>query len=219
MFVRFIKTFYINGFTEDPVYKKQGFKSACCTGSDTFHEKCYCSADIYFCKLICDHDIHCKGFVGEGANTCQLATTSNCPTSNHCEKTSLGNNNDLDTTAKCGSGAVEGCYIKEKSKCTIYSKAIMSTLHLFDNLHPSPNSYYDYMIAVECEWSAWQLNKKCDKTCGGGKETYVRINELTNKLKAQGHTSCKKLAGREWQEWVIDCSTNCCKGLYNLIAM
>ena len=97
-----------------PIYVQQPFKSACCTSPEHFHEKCYCTAGISFCKAICDEDVHCKGYVGEGEQLCQIATTSNCPESAECEKTSLGKNQELDRFAKCGSGNVEGCFIKQQ---------------------------------------------------------------------------------------------------------
>ena len=89
-------------------------RSACCTGPDSFHERCYCSATILFCKKFCDSDINCKGYVREGPNICQIATNSSCPKPT-CEKHSPGNYNELTAEYKCGSSGVEGCFIKEKS--------------------------------------------------------------------------------------------------------
>ena len=78
---------------------------------------------------------------------------------------------------------------------------------------------YVYIISVECEWSEWHVDKECTKSCGGGKERHVRFQELTNKLKAQGYGSCRKLKGQETQGRVIDCNTHCCKGSYSLVSM
>ena len=96
-----------------PVYNKQGIKSGCCTGNQTFHERCYCAAKISFCKETCDKDEKCKGYVAETGGNCQIATTSKCPETNHCSKFSLGESNDLAIDSRCGSIDLEGCYIKK----------------------------------------------------------------------------------------------------------
>ena len=90
-------------------------KSACCTGPDSFHERCYCSATISFCKKSCDQDNNCKGYVKERSNICQFATSSPCP-KRTCDKHSPGNHNELTADHTCGSAGVEGCFIKQKGK-------------------------------------------------------------------------------------------------------
>ena len=99
---------YFQGY---PRYKKTRVDGGCCTGPQTFHERCYCDASLDVCKFFCDNDAHCQGYVGEGANLCQMATTSSCP-SKDCDKHSLGVIGTLDPDAKCGS-RLDGCFIKE----------------------------------------------------------------------------------------------------------
>ena len=93
-------------------YQRVRFDGGCCTGPQTFHERCYCNAGLDFCKAFCDEDDNCQGYVGEGTNVCQIATTSSCPTK-ECEKVSIGKIGSLDPNAKCGSIGLEGCFVKD----------------------------------------------------------------------------------------------------------
>ena len=69
--------------------------------------------------------------------------------------------------------------------------------------------YLFVILLVDCEWSNWYVEQKCNKTCGGGSEVIARKKILTNSLRSQGYTSCRGM-GR--QEDIRKCNTQCCKG-------
>ena len=106
----YLLTKYFQGY---PHYEKKRVDGGCCTGPQIFHERCYCAARLDFCKSFCDKDINCQGYVGEGSNLCQIATTSRCPPSNGCEKNSIDSIGSLDPYETCGSG-LDGCFLKTK---------------------------------------------------------------------------------------------------------
>ena len=96
-----------------PLYIKQKIRSGCCTGQETYHERCFCAAKIPFCKESCDEDEKCKGYVGDRHGHCQIATTSQCPDNVYCEKYSIGESNELSTNYQCGPSDLEGCFVKK----------------------------------------------------------------------------------------------------------
>ena len=118
IFYRILRCVLLSVYTgpkQPSSYKKQSFKSACCSGPNQIHEQCNCKAPLEFCKRNCDHDPNCKGYVLHGKSYCQIATTSSCPTTNGCAKFQIGNNlvnGDIDGSLSCGSG-YQGCYIKK----------------------------------------------------------------------------------------------------------
>lgn len=83
-------------------YDQLGDHSGCGTlhnGVVEFHERCACQrlpseqSIMPFCKQTCDEDPNCKGYVERpafGWDTCQLATTSACPTNRECHKFNMG---------------------------------------------------------------------------------------------------------------------------------
>ena len=79
---------------------------------DEKHERCDCYKDLSFCKSVCDTDQECKGYVGDGATVCQIATTSKCP--RDCQKASSGQIGSLDQNNRCASG--DGCFVKTIGK-------------------------------------------------------------------------------------------------------
>ena len=84
--------------------------SGCCSGGNEFHERCHCSnTNVFQCKEYCDQDANCKGYVDQGTGSCQIATTSNCPSK--CNKYNHGNVGAIDQYGTCGSNYL-GCYIK-----------------------------------------------------------------------------------------------------------
>ena len=87
------------------VPKKRG---VCCTNKNEKHERCDCLKDISFCKSICNEDQACKGYAGDGATVCQIATTSICP--GDCQKASIGQIGVLNQNNRCASG--DGCFVK-----------------------------------------------------------------------------------------------------------
>ena len=103
-------------FTE-PNYRKPTIKGNCAIkigGGKDFHERCQCFCDhISVCKSHCSKDLRCKGYV-KVAQTCDLATTSNC--TEGCFKYDFGNVGELlvdDDYYTAMNGKYEGCYIKE----------------------------------------------------------------------------------------------------------
>ena len=108
----FVDSLNIN--INSPTYVQQNLRSGCCTGPETFHERCMCHADISYCEEKCDRDPNCKGYVGEKGGVCHIATNSTCPSFKYCERQNIDENNDLSANATCGSKNFEGCYIKQK---------------------------------------------------------------------------------------------------------
>ena len=87
--------------------------SGCCTGPETFHERCLCFTDKISCKKWCDEDINCKGYAREKGGVCHLATNSTCP-QRDCERQNIGERKEISAIYKCGSDHFEGCHIKQK---------------------------------------------------------------------------------------------------------
>ena len=92
-------------------YKFASVISACCISENKAHEKCHClDTDVSQCKEWCDQDVNCKGYVDKGEGSCQMATTSNCPS--QCRKAAIGNVGAIDQHGTCGADTYLGCYIK-----------------------------------------------------------------------------------------------------------
>ena len=99
-------------------YKKQSKASGCCLSNGNFHQRCQCKAGISVCKTFCDRDRNCKGYVGKDRSPtyyCQIATTSECPSSHDCTQHDEGAVGHLDEDESCGYN-YHGCYIKSRSK-------------------------------------------------------------------------------------------------------
>ena len=96
-----------------PNYDVQNVKSGCCTGPETFHERCICVRDVSFCQDACDVDVYCKGYSGEMGGLCHIATNSTCPLQS-CARQNIGETRELSSAFTCGSKNFEGCYIKQK---------------------------------------------------------------------------------------------------------
>ena len=60
-----------------------------------------------------------------------------------------------------------------------------------------------FLAAIDCKWSDWELGK-CSKTCGGGKRTSYRREEVTQ---SNGGKPC---SGSTWE--TQDCNTQSCPG-------
>ena len=100
-------------------YKIASVISGCCISQKTpsgtpypneFHERCNCpDTELFQCKEYCDQDANSKGYVDKGDGSCQIATTSNCPS--QCAKHDHGNVGAIDEHGRCGSNYL-GCYIK-----------------------------------------------------------------------------------------------------------
>ena len=98
-----------------PNYDVQNVRSGCCTGPETFHERCLCEADVSFCLDACDKDVYCKGFFGEMGGLCHIATNSTCPHES-CQRQNIGETRELSAKFTCGSKNFEGCNIKQKGQ-------------------------------------------------------------------------------------------------------
>ena len=105
-------------------YQKTLLFGACCTEKGRT-ERCYCKADVSFCKAVCDSDPKCKGYAkgnrpwqngvsNPGYPVCDIATTSTCPSTNSCKKLNLGENltGNLQEDIGCGGPDFYGCFIK-----------------------------------------------------------------------------------------------------------
>ena len=103
-----------------PEYKIANVIGSCCisekkpSGENKFHERCHCpNTNVLQCKEYCDQDVNCKGYVDKGEGSCQIATTSNCPS--QCRKAAIGNVGAIDQHGTCGADTYLGCYIKGNS--------------------------------------------------------------------------------------------------------
>ena len=72
------------------------------------------------CKVSCDDDASCRGYVDAGSGNCQMATTSyTCPNNadglKDCTLYDRGHIDDLNPQGTCGSG-YDGCFIKESGE-------------------------------------------------------------------------------------------------------
>ena len=96
-------------------YTKADNKHGCCIDS-RFHRRCFCPVSITKCKLLCNQDTNCKGYVQTNfaKNDCDIATTSNC--SSECSPSSvdIGFVGNLRLDGTCGTTTdYNGCFIKE----------------------------------------------------------------------------------------------------------
>ena len=85
------------------------------------HQRCihYGDADVSVCKLACDGDKNCKGYVegyGAFAGKCQIATTSSC--SEDFYEKNVGSVGNLDPNSDCLPSLYLGCFIKQSSGIT-----------------------------------------------------------------------------------------------------
>ena len=94
----------------------QGSPSGCCLVSGDFHQRCQAIGSLSKCKNECDIDVNCKGYVGKIGflPVCQIATTSDCPSS--FSQDDVGNVGDLDINARCSKSSYQGCFIKQSGK-------------------------------------------------------------------------------------------------------
>ena len=104
-----IENFY---FTDDITYVHTENSKPCCISDAKFHQLCQCDEPLSKCKLLCDVDTDCKGYVEHTVGkTCQYATTnSTCQTG--CDLHYQGNFGPLNADGKCG-GTFGGCHIKD----------------------------------------------------------------------------------------------------------
>ena len=97
-------------------YVKASIKSACVTVNGQFHERCHCYAELSFCKTKCNQDRNCKGYVGMNglySHFCNIATSSECPSGNICQKLAKGNLGALDKESSLPQGKYyDGCFVK-----------------------------------------------------------------------------------------------------------
>ena len=106
-------------FIEGSNYRTPQNKGACTVqlnGIDMFHEECHCrSSQLAICKITCDSDENCKGYVNSGAG-CHMATTSSCPSD--CKKYHKENIGELviDGSLNDLTNSYEGCFIKYLGK-------------------------------------------------------------------------------------------------------
>ena len=106
-------------FIEGSNYGTPENKGACAVnfnGINIFHEECHCrSSQLAICKIRCDSDENCKGYVNSGAG-CHMATTSSCPSD--CKKYHNGNIGELviDGSLNDLTNSYEGCIIKYLGK-------------------------------------------------------------------------------------------------------
>ena len=103
-------------------YIRQGTSGACCIADSptAWHRRCACDGkNLAFCKLLCDSDQACQGYVLSIVNpsftNCQIATTSACP--DGCR----GPYNDgvvgpLVPALNCAKRGYTGCFVKTASK-------------------------------------------------------------------------------------------------------
>ena len=72
--------------------------------------------DLFKCKEACNIDANCKGYVAKRGffPTCQIATTSDCPSG--FAQYNVGNVGELDINADCSKSSYEGCFIKQSGK-------------------------------------------------------------------------------------------------------
>ena len=90
-------------------YEDSGF---CCVSSNQDHQSCYCDITIAECKLFCDKDVNCKGYVGRVPNGCNIATTSSCSAIDCSGPIDMGNVGKLMNTCTVAESSSNGCYIK-----------------------------------------------------------------------------------------------------------
>ena len=111
------RIFLIVIFTEYVHLSSSGACCLKCTNNNNvcdFHERCVYGLPPSQCKMFCNQDSNCKGFVGVGNDRCQLATNSTCSHASGGKKYNAGKEGDL--FASCGGiGDYGGCYAKKSS--------------------------------------------------------------------------------------------------------
>ena len=96
-------------------YSKAYNKGGCCIENGKYHERCACTRSLENCKMLCDQDTNCKGYVETNlaSGSCQIATTSDCPSG--CSTYDTGNVGGLTLAGTCGTTSKYfGCFIKEQ---------------------------------------------------------------------------------------------------------
>ena len=93
-------------------YTKADNNHGCCIDGNKFHQRCLCKDSLANCKVLCDADNNCKGYVKTKLPmSCEIATTSSCPA--HCTTTDAGQFGKLKPAGTCGDTSLYfGCFIK-----------------------------------------------------------------------------------------------------------
>lgn len=93
------------------------------------HQYCLCTGPLSECKLDCDKDSYCKGYVawnfGKPEGQCLLATTSTCPEG--CVLDGFGNVGPLIVNETCGPDKDDwgGCHIKmDQGMIILYTRLV-----------------------------------------------------------------------------------------------
>ena len=98
-------------------YTHLSANGSCCVAEHQEHEGCLTlnPVDDFECKLACDIDDKCKGYVVRYSEMvserCFIATTSTCP--NGSSKRNSGNVGDLDPISDCFPWLFNGCFIRQ----------------------------------------------------------------------------------------------------------